>query len=66
MEENKVIFNGERVNNIYVIDLSSLTNQGIECFVAIKDDTWMWHMRFGHTSMTKYLMPHPSVILNGN
>ena len=31
--------------------LSSLTNQGVECFVAIKDDTWMWHRRFGHASM---------------
>ena len=38
MEENKVIFKGERVNNVYTIDLSSLTNQGVECFVAIKDD----------------------------
>ena len=27
MEENKVIFKGERVNNVYTIDLSSLTNQ---------------------------------------
>ena len=26
MEENKVIFKGERVNNVYTIDLSSLTN----------------------------------------
>ena len=42
MEENKVIFKGERVNNIYTINLSSLTNQGVEYFVAIKDDTWMW------------------------
>ena len=51
MEENKVIFKGERVNNVYTIDLSSLTNQGVECFIAIKDDTWMWHRRLGHTSM---------------
>ena len=36
VEENKVIFNGERVNNAYTIDLSSLTNQGVECFVVIK------------------------------
>ena len=51
MEENKVIFKGERVNNVYIIDLISLTNQGVECFVTIKDGTWMWHMRIGHTSM---------------
>ena len=43
MEENKVIFNDKRVNNAYTIDLSSLTNQGVEYFVTIKDDTWMWH-----------------------
>ena len=51
VEENKVIFNSERGNNIYTIDLSSLTNKGVECLVAIKDDIWMWHRRFGHASM---------------
>ena len=51
VEENKVIFNGEKVDNIYTIDLSSLTNQGVKCLVVIKDDTWMWHKRFGHASM---------------
>ena len=51
MEENKVIFKGERVDNVYIIDLSSLTNQSVECFIAIKDDTWMWHRRLGHASM---------------
>ena len=51
MKENKVIFNRERVNNIYTIDLSSLTNQGVECLVTIKDGTWMWNKKFGHTSM---------------
>ena len=51
MEENKVIFNGDTVNNTYIIDLSSLTNQGIECLVTIKDDTWIWHKEFGHSSM---------------
>ena len=41
IKENKVIFKGERVNNVYTIDLSSLTNQGVECFIAFKDDSWM-------------------------
>ena len=51
VEENKVIFNVKRVNNVYTIDLTSLTNQGVECLVAIKNDTWMWHRRFGHAGM---------------
>ena len=51
VEENKIIFNGERVNNVYTIDLTSLTNQGVECLVVIKDDTWIWHRRFNHASM---------------
>ena len=51
MEKNKVIFNDKRVNNAYTINLSSLTNQGVECFIAIKDDTWMWHRRLSHASM---------------
>ena len=51
MKENKVIFKGERVNNVYTIDLSSLTNQGVECFVAFKDDSWMWHRKLSHASM---------------
>ena len=51
MEENKVIFKGERVNNVYTIDLSSLTNQSVECFIAIKVDSCIWHRRLGHTSI---------------
>ena len=51
MKENKIIFKGERVNNVYTIDLSSLTNQGVECFFVIKDNSWMFHIRLGHASM---------------
>ena len=51
MEENKVIFNGERVNNVHTINLSCLTNKGVEYFVAIKDNTWMLHRWLGHASM---------------
>ena len=51
MAKNKVIFKRERVNNFYTIDLSSLTNQDVKCFVAIKNDSMMWHRKLGHTSM---------------
>ncbi len=39
MWDNKMFFDGERVKNIYVIDLHALFNKYIKCFVSISDDS---------------------------
>ena len=51
MSDNKILFVGERVENIYLIDLQAMTNQDMKCFVSISDNSWIWHRRLSHASM---------------
>ncbi|KAG8645564.1 hypothetical protein MANES_10G076205v8 [Manihot esculenta] len=51
MLDNKILFVGERVENIYLIDLQAMTNQDMKCFVSISDNSWIWHRRLSHASM---------------
>ena len=39
LDEDKVIFSGERVDNVYVIDLNKI-NKDIKCLMSIFHDTW--------------------------
>ena len=39
LDEDKVIFSGERVDNVYVIDLNKIDNKGIKCLMSISHDT---------------------------
>ena len=39
LHEDKVIFNSERVDNIYVIDLNKVDNKDIKCLMSISHDT---------------------------
>ena len=48
LNEDKVIFSGERVDNVYVIDLNKIDNKDIKCLMSIFHDTWAWHRRLGH------------------
>ena len=45
LDEDKVIFNGERVDNVYVIDLNKIDNKDIKCLMYIFHDIWTWHRR---------------------
>jgi len=49
--DNQVVFKGKRINNVYTIDLHSLTNQNVKCLVSISNDAWLWHRRLGHATM---------------
>ena len=40
LDEDKVIFSGERVDNIYVIDLNKIDNKDIKYLISISHDTW--------------------------
>ena len=48
LDEDKVIFSGERVDNVYVIDLNKIDNKDIKCLMSISHETWTWHRRLGH------------------
>ena len=39
-DEDKIIFSGERVDNIYVIDLNKIDNKNVKCLMSIFHDTW--------------------------
>ena len=41
LDENKVIFSGERVDNIYVIDLNKINKKDIKCLMSISHDIWI-------------------------
>ena len=49
--DSGIVFKGERVSNVYIIDLESLTNQEVKCLVLVNNDSWLWHRRLGHGSM---------------
>ena len=50
LDENKVIFSGERVGNVYVINLNKINKKDIKCWIAISYDTWTWHTRLEHAN----------------
>ncbi|KAG8639484.1 hypothetical protein MANES_14G146816v8 [Manihot esculenta] len=51
ISDNKILFVGERVENIYLIDLQAMTNLDMKCFVSISNNSWIWHRRLSHASM---------------
>ena len=50
LDKDKVIFSGERVDNVYIIDLNKIDNKDIKYLISISHDTWTWHRRLGHTN----------------
>ena len=37
--DDDIVFKGERVNNIYIINLENLANQDVKCLVSINNDS---------------------------
>ena len=47
---NKVKLEGQKINDVYVIDLNSSKNANI-CLMKNKNImTWLWHRELGHAS----------------
>ena len=40
LDEDKVIFSGKRVDNVYVIYLNKIDNKDVKCLMSISHDTW--------------------------
>ena len=47
----KVIFIGERKDNVYTINVEKFSNQE-KYFLVLKEDSWLWHRRLRHASMS--------------
>ena len=50
LDEDKVIFSVERVDNIYALDLNRVDNKDIKCLMSISYNTWTQHKRLGHAN----------------
>ena len=64
LDEDKVIFSIERVDNVYVIDLNKVDDKDIKCLIAISHDTWTCHRRLGHANFKLFddLSKHELVV----
>ncbi|RDX73915.1 hypothetical protein CR513_46399, partial [Mucuna pruriens] len=49
--KSSIIFSVKRLNTLYKIDMTNLTNQNVTCLVSINDDHWTWHKKLGHASL---------------
>ena len=48
--EGNFLFDALRNKNIYTINIIDLTNQSIKCFVALEDNSSLWHKRLGYVN----------------
>jgi len=51
VHNDKITLYGPRIDNVYAINLNSISSDKLSCFKASLDDTWLWHRRLGHASM---------------
>ncbi|XP_070013483.1 uncharacterized protein [Nicotiana sylvestris] len=50
---DKIVLQGKRVNNIYVVHLSTLTENELTCLSVLDNDPLFWHKRLGHASLSQ-------------
>ena len=50
LDEDKVIFSGKRVENVYVVDLNEIDNKDIKCLISISHNTWTWYRRLEYAN----------------
>ncbi|CAL1363606.1 unnamed protein product [Linum trigynum] len=54
VNENKILFTGKRVNNMYTVDVSDLSLFNAKCLqVSATAPELLWHKRLGHVSISK-------------
>ncbi|XP_070004746.1 uncharacterized protein [Nicotiana sylvestris] len=44
---------GKRVNNIYIVDLSTLLENELTCLSVLDNDPLLWHKKLGHASLNQ-------------
>jgi len=49
-DKNSILY-GPRIDNVYALNLRSVSPNKLSCFKASLDETWLWHRRLGHASM---------------
>lgn len=46
--DNKMMFKGSSVDNIYMSYIDEISNIGTKCLVTWIQDSWLWHRHIGH------------------
>ena len=49
--DNKTLFIGQRVENIYVFKIDEVEQINETCLSAMNNNGWLWHIRLGHAHM---------------
>src|SRR4051812_31079400 len=47
-KKRDIMFNGIRVNNIYMLNLDEVSKSSAKCLIALGEDSWLWHRRLAH------------------
>ncbi|XP_070008145.1 uncharacterized protein [Nicotiana sylvestris] len=50
---DKIILQGKRVNNIYIVGLSTLSENELTFLSVLDNDPLLWHKRLGHASLNQ-------------
>ncbi|XP_070045888.1 uncharacterized protein [Nicotiana tomentosiformis] len=50
---DKIVLQGKRVNNIYVVDMSTIFDNELTCLSVLDNDPLIWHKRLGHASLSQ-------------
>ena len=50
-QDNKILFVGNRHENVYVFHLNEFFSSDIKCFASLNDNSWLWHRKVGHAHM---------------
>ncbi|VFQ68286.1 unnamed protein product [Cuscuta campestris] len=45
--DKKIILTGDRINNIYMINLDSTSSDFAHCLMTREEEMWLWHKRIG-------------------
>ncbi|XP_070017619.1 uncharacterized protein [Nicotiana sylvestris] len=50
---DKIILQGKRVNNMYIVDFSTLSENELTCLSVLVNDPLLWHKRLGHACLNQ-------------
>ena len=49
--DHKVVFAGNRHDNVYVFHLNNLYASDVKCLYVNNENSWLWHRRLGNAHM---------------
>lgn len=52
MKDDKVVLKAKRVENVYIMETNKLSGASVVCLASIINESWLWHKRLGHASMS--------------